>query len=456
MSHSAPASIFRAYDIRGIYNETLTDDTAYLVGRSIGSEVLAQGQDSIALARDGRLSGPALLQALSDGIRSTGCHVVNVGMVPTPSLYFATHHIEGLNSGVMLTGSHNPGNYNGFKIVINGITLSGDAIQALRERIEAGHFAEGEGGYREQDILALYEKTFLGRHTLARSLKVVVDCGNGIAGVQAPQALAALGCQVVPLFTEVDGTFPNHHPDPGDLKNLQDLIAKVKEEEADLGLAFDGDGDRVGVVTPAGEVVYPDILLMALAEDLVSRHPGARVIFDVKCTGTLFDVIREAGGEPEMWQTGHSLIKARMKETGALLAGEMSGHIFLGEDWFGFDDALVAAARILGIISRTDGGAEALFGRYPVLCTTPEININVTDENKFRIVEYLQNNADFGEGERRVIDGIRMDYADGWGLCRASNTSPKLVLRYEAENEDALARIRGLFEKNVEEAMASA
>ena len=456
MSHSVPASIFRAYDIRGIYNETLTDDTAYLVGRSIGSEVLAQGQDSIALARDGRLSGPALLQALSDGIRSTGCHVVNVGMVPTPALYFATYHIEGLNSGVMLTGSHNPGNCNGFKIVINGTTLSGDAIQTLRERIEAGHFAEVEGGYREQEILALYEKTFLSRHTLARPLKVVVDCGNGIAGVQAPQALAALGCQVVPLFTEVDGTFPNHHPDPGDLKNLQDLISKVKEEEADLGLAFDGDGDRVGVVTPAGEVVYPDILLMALAEDLVSRHPGAKVIFDVKCTGTLFDVIREAGGEPEMWQTGHSLIKARMKETGALLAGEMSGHIFLGEDWFGFDDALVAAARILGIISRTDGGAEALFGRYPVLCTTPEININVTDENKFRIVEYLQNNADFGEGERRVIDGIRMDYADGWGLCRASNTSPKLVLRYEAENEDALARIRGLFEKNVEEAMASA
>jgi len=363
--------------------------------------------------------------------------------------------LEGLNSGVMLTGSHNPGNYNGFKIVINGTTLSGDAIQALRERIEEGNFAEGEGCYREQEILALYEKVFLSRHSLAKPLKVVVDCGNGIAGVQAPQALEALGCQVVPLFTEVDGTFPNHHPDPGDLKNLQDLIAKVKEERADLGLAFDGDGDRVGVVTPAGEVVYPDILLMALAEDLVSRHPGAKVIFDVKCTGALFDVIREAGGEPEMWQTGHSLIKARMKETGALLAGEMSGHIFLGEDWFGFDDALVAAARIMGIISRTDGGAEALFGHYPVLCTTPEININVTDENKFRIVEYLQNKADFGEGERHVIDGIRMDYTDGWGLCRASNTSPKLVLRYEAVNEDALARIRGLFEKNVEEAMAS-
>lgn len=455
MSNPIPASIFRAYDIRGIYNETLTDESAYLIGRSIGSEVLEQGQDSIVLARDGRLSGPALLQSLSDGIRATGCHVVNVGMVPTPALYFATYNIEGLNSGVMLTGSHNPGNYNGFKIVINGTTLSGDTIQALRERIEAGNFAEGEGSYREQEILELYEKTFLSRHSLASPLKVVVDCGNGISGVQAPQALAALGCEVVPLFTEVDGTFPNHHPDPGDLKNLQDLIARVKEEKADLGLAFDGDGDRVGVVTPAGEVVYPDILLMALAEDLVSRHPGAKVIFDVKCTGALFDVIREAGGEPEMWQTGHSLIKARMKETGALLAGEMSGHIFLGEDWFGFDDALVAAARILGIISRTGGRAEALFGRYPVLCTTPEININVTDENKFRIVEYLQTNADFGEGERCVIDGIRMDYADGWGLCRASNTSPKLVLRYEAENPAALERIRTLFEANVDQAIAA-
>lgn len=455
MNHSIPTSIFRAYDIRGIYNDTLTDEGTYLIGRSIGSEVLAQGQNSIALARDGRLSGPALLQALSDGIRSTGCNVVNVGMVPTPALYFATYNIDGLNSGVMLTGSHNPGNYNGFKIVINGTTLSGDAIQNIRQRIESGNVAEGEGGYREQDILEPYEKAFLEAHSLAKPLKVVVDCGNGIAGVQAPQALKALGCEVVPLFTEVDGTFPNHHPDPGDLENLQDLIASVKSEKADLGLAFDGDGDRVGVVTPAGEVIYPDILLMALAEDMASRHPGAKVIFDVKCTGSLFEVIREAGGEPEMWQTGHSLIKARMKETGALLAGEMSGHIFFAEDWFGFDDALVAAARLLGIVSRTDGGAEALFSRYPQLCTTPEINITVTEENKFRIVEYLQNNADFGEGQRCVIDGIRMDYPDGWGLCRASNTSPKLVLRYEAKNHEALERIRALFEQNVATAMAS-
>ena len=455
MSNPVPASIFRAYDIRGIYGDTLSDETAFLVGRAIGSEVLAQGQSAIAIGRDGRLSGPALVQALSDGVRATGCDVVNVGMVPTPTLYYATYNIEGLNSGVMLTGSHNPGNYNGFKIVINGVTLSGERIVALRERIINGDLAEGEGDYREQEILQSYQQAFLKNHSLAKPMKVVVDCGNGITGLQAPQVLAALGCEVVPLFTEVDGTFPNHHPDPGDMKNLVDLIAAVKSEKADLGLAFDGDGDRVGVVTPSGEVVFPDILLMALAEDMVSRNPGAKVIFDVKCTGTLFDVIRGAGGEPEMWQTGHSLIKARMKETGALLAGEMSGHIFFAEDWYGFDDALVAAARILGIISRSDGDADALFDGYPSLCTTPEINIEVTEENKFAIVDYLQNQADFGEGERRVIDGIRMDYADGWGLCRASNTSPKLVLRFEAEDEAALQRIRSTFESNVEKAMAA-
>ena len=456
MTHPIPASIFRAYDIRGIYNETLTDAWAYEIGRAIGSEVQAQGQTAIAIGRDGRLSGPALLLALSEGVQSTGCTVVNVGLVPTPVLYFATHHIEGLNSGVMLTGSHNPGNYNGFKIVIDGVTLSGERIQALHRRIVDQRFAEGQGEYREQDVLVDYQAAFLSAHSLARPMKVVVDCGNGITGLQAPQVLEALGCEVVPLFTDVDGTFPNHHPDPGDLNNLQDLIASVKAEKADLGLAFDGDGDRVGVITPAGEVVYPDILLMALAEDMVSRHPGAKVIFDVKCTGALFDVIRQAGGEPEMWQTGHSLIKARMKQTGALLAGEMSGHIFFAEDWYGFDDALVAGARLLGIVSRFDGDADALFARYPSLCTTPEINIDVTDDNKFAIVKYLQEHASFGDGERCVIDGIRMDYTDGWGLCRASNTSPKLVLRYEAVNEEALARIRDLFEKNVKEAMASA
>ncbi len=456
MSHPIPSSIFRAYDIRGIYNDTLTDEWAHLIGRSIGSEVLAQGQNRIALARDGRLSGPALTQALADGIRATGCDVVFVGMVPTPVLYFATHHFDDLNSGVMLTGSHNPGNYNGFKIVIDGVTLSGDRIQGLYQRIIAEDLIEGQGNEEEREILAAYQQAFLAVHSLAKPLKVVVDCGNGIAGVQAPQVLAALGCGVVPLFAEVDGTFPNHHPDPGDLKNVQDLMAKVAEEKADLGLAFDGDGDRVGVVTPAGRLVYPDILLMALAEDMVKRHPGAKVIFDVKCTGALFDVIREAGGEPEMWQTGHSLIKARMKETAALLAGEMSGHIFFAEDWYGFDDALVASARILGILSRQGIDADAFFAGFPVLCTTPEITLKVTDENKFDIVAWLQNKAELGEGQRCVIDGIRMDYENGWGLCRASNTSPKLVTRYEATDEVALAEIRQRFEVAISKAIEAA
>lgn len=446
-------TIFRAYDIRGIYEETLTESVACLIGQSIGSTVLASGQKRIAIARDGRDSGPALRDALSAGIRASGCDVVDVGMVPTPALYFATYHFDDLNSGVMITGSHNPANFNGFKIVINGVTFSGEAILALRDRIKSGDMAEGQGSYEEREILSSYQQIFIERHSLSRSLKVAVDCGNGVAGVQAPELMAALGCDVVPLFAEVDGSFPNHHPDPGDPENLRDLVAAMADHGADLGLAFDGDGDRVGVVTPAGNIIYPDILLMALAEDMLSRNPGAKVIFDVKCTGALFDVIRDVGGEPEMWQTGHSLIKARMKETGALLAGEMSGHIFFAENWFGFDDAAVASARLLGLLSRFDGDADDFFARYPALCTTPEITIGVTDESKFSIIEYLQKKSDFGNGKRCVIDGIRMDYDEGWGLCRASNTSPKLVTRYEAINEFQLDRIRALFEKNIKDAM---
>ena len=327
-------SLFRAYDIRGIYEDTLTLEAARLIGRAIGSEVRRQGGDTLALARDGRLSGPALLDALAEGVQACGCAVVDLGMVPTPVLYFATWHYPGVNSGVMVTGSHNPPDYNGFKIVINGTTLSGDAIQVLKQRIHDQDFSEADrpAGRETRDVLPAYLEALLERHRAPRPLKVVVDCGNGVSGVIAPRALREIGYQVVPLFDEVDGTFPNHHPDPGDPENLRDLMRVVAQERADLGLAFDGDGDRLGVVLPNGTVIYPDILLMALAEDMVARHPGAKVIFDVKCTGALFEVIRAAGGEPEMWRTGHSLIKARMKETGALLAGEMSGHIFFGEN----------------------------------------------------------------------------------------------------------------------------
>ncbi|ASK34134.1 phosphomannomutase/phosphoglucomutase [Alcanivorax sp. N3-2A] len=453
MANALPETLFRAYDIRGIYGDTLTEDGARLIGRAIGSEIREQGENAVALARDGRLSGPALLNALAEGLQASGCTVIDVGMVPTPVLYFATHHYPETRSGVMVTGSHNPPDYNGFKIVINGVTLSGDAIQALKSRIQEQRFSAGPSERVSRDVLPAYLNALQRRHQLERPLRAVVDCGNGVAGVVAPEALMLLGVDVVPLFAEVDGTFPNHHPDPGDPHNLQDLIAAVKQENADLGLAFDGDGDRVGVVLPNGEIVYPDILLMALAEDLASRRPGAKVIFDVKCTGALFDVIRNAGGEPEMWRTGHSLIKARMKETGALLAGEMSGHIFFAEDWYGFDDAIVAAARLLRILSRHHGDAVDYFSRFPVLCTTPEINITVTEENKFRIIEYLQERIDFGDGERTVLDGIRMDYGDGWGLCRASNTSPKLVTRYEATDPQALARIQTRFENAIDEAI---
>ena len=448
-------SLFRAYDIRGIYEDTLTLDAARLIGRAIGSEVRHQGGDTLALARDGRLSGPALLDALAEGVQASGCNVVDLGMVPTPVLYFATWHYPGVNSGVMVTGSHNPPDYNGFKVVINGTTLSGDAIQALKQRVHEQDFAapDSAAGREQRDVLPAYLESLLARHRAPRRLKVVVDCGNGVSGVIAPRALQEIGYDVVPLFDEVDGTFPNHHPDPGDPENLRDLMRVVAEEDADLGLAFDGDGDRLGVILPNGTVIYPDILLMALAEDLVSRHPGAKVIFDVKCTGALFEVIRAAGGEPEMWRTGHSLIKARMKETGALLAGEMSGHIFFGEDWYGFDDGLLAAIRLLGLLGRQEQDAAAFFARFPDLCTTPEIPIEVTEDNKFRIVEYLQNEVAWGEGARTVLDGIRMDYADGWGLCRASNTSPKLVTRYEAHDEVALDRIRARFETAIREAI---
>lgn len=453
MTTALSDTLFRAYDIRGIFEDTLTVSAARSIGQAVGSEVIDRGGYCVAVARDGRLSSPALLDALIKGLRASGCKVVDVGLVPTPVLYFATHHFEDADSGVMITGSHNPPDYNGFKIVIRGTTLSGDAIQALKTRIQKQEFSEGQGARDQRGILPVYLAALKERHQLARPMKVVVDCGNGAASVLAPEAITALGCDVIPLYAEVDGTFPNHHPDPGDIETLNDLIDMVQRENADLGLAFDGDGDRLGVVLPNGNVVFPDILLMALAEDLVSRVPGAKVIFDVKCTGALFDIIREAGGEPEMWRTGHSLIKARMKETGALLAGEMSGHIFFAEDWYGFDDALVAAARILRILSHHDGDAVSFFNRYPKLCTTPEITIPVTEESKFAIVEYMQNHADLGEGKRTVIDGVRMDYEDGWGLCRASNTSPKLVTRYEAKDKEKLDAMRSCFEHAIEEAI---
>ncbi|GAA3911200.1 hypothetical protein GCM10022228_23090 [Halomonas cibimaris] len=443
------ASIFRAYDIRGIVDHTLTEQGVALIGHAIGSEAAARGETTVAVARDGRLSGERMQAALIRGLTAAGQNVVNVGMVPTPVLYFATHVLDATTSGVMVTGSHNPPDYNGFKIVLGGETLSGEAITALHQRIVDGdlvHAAPGdEGRVSDHDLREAYLERITGDIQVKRPLKAVVDCGNGVAGELGPELIRRLGVETIPLFDDIDGTFPNHHPDPGKPENLTDLIAKVQDTGADIGLAFDGDGDRLGVVTPAGKLIYPDHLLMAFAADMLACNPGAKVIFDVKCTGNLTEVIERAGGEPEMWRTGHSLIKARMKATGAALAGEMSGHIFFQERWYGFDDGLYAAARLVEILAGQGDDADTFFAGFPLDVGTPEINIEVTDDDKFSLVDKLAREGDFGEGIKTTLDGIRVDYADGWGLCRASNTTPMLVLRFEGKTEAALERIRGQF-----------
>ncbi|WP_428835262.1 phosphomannomutase/phosphoglucomutase [Pseudomonas peli] len=439
-----PADIFRAYDIRGVVGRTLNAETTYWIGRAIGSQSLAQGEPNIAVGRDGRLSGPELAQQLIQGLLDCGCNVSDVGMVPTPVVYYAGHILTG-KSAVMLTGSHNPRDYNGFKIVIAGDTLANEQIQALKARIDNNDLASGVGTVEQVDVLERYFKQIRDDIAMAKPMRVVVDCGNGVAGVIAPQLIEALGCSVIPLYCEVDGNFPNHHPDPGKPENLADLIAKVKSEKADIGLAFDGDGDRVGVVTNTGTVVYPDRLLMLFAKDVVSRNPGADIIFDVKCTRRLTPLISGYGGRPVMWKTGHSLIKKKMKETGALLAGEMSGHIFFKERWFGFDDGIYAAARLLEILSQDRRDAEHVFSAFPNDIATPEINIQVTEQSKFSIIERLQRDGVWGEGNITNLDGVRVDYPKGWGLVRASNTTPVLVLRFEAETEQELERIKEVF-----------
>ncbi|RMF16218.1 MAG: phosphomannomutase/phosphoglucomutase [Gammaproteobacteria bacterium] len=439
-----PPGIFRAYDIRGIVDETLTEDIVREIGRAIGSEGRDRGVSSICVGWDGRTSSPVLARALTEGLTSAGLDVIQVGQVPTPVLYFATHHLN-TGSGVMVTGSHNPANYNGLKMVLGGETLAQDAIQALYRRIQTQNYAQGQGSVTERDVSADYIDVIVNDIAVAAPLKVVVDAGNGVAGELGPRLLEELGCEVIPLYCEVDGSFPNHHPDPGKPENLQDLIRAVQENQADLGIAFDGDGDRIGVVTNAGKIIYPDRLLMLFARDVVSRNPGADIIFDVKCTRRLNPLISGYGGRPIMWKTGHSLIKAKMKETGALLAGEMSGHIFFKERWYGFDDGLYSAARLLEILGIDDRTSDDVFADFPEDVSTPEINVQVSEDTKFELIERLAALTDWGDGNVSTIDGIRVDYADGWGLCRASNTTPVLVLRFEADNEEALERIRSLF-----------
>ena len=445
-----PASIFRAYDIRGIVGDSLTPEAAYWIGRAIGSESLAAGEPHVSAGRDGRLSGPELASALIRGLADSGCQVSDIGMVPTPVLYYATHVLEG-RSGVMLTGSHNPPDYNGFKIVIAGDTLANEQIQRLRQRIDTASLTSGPAGQvRAVDLQERYIQRIAGDIHLQRPLKVVVDCGNGVAGEIAPGLLQALGCQVIPMFCEVDGHFPNHHPDPGKPENLRDLVARVQAEQADLGLAFDGDGDRVGVVTEQGQIIYPDQLLMLCARDVLARNPGAEIIFDVKCTRRLPQLIAACGGRPLMWKTGHSLIKKKMKETGALLAGEMSGHLFFQERWYGFDDGLYSAARLLEILAADARPASKVFSDFPVDVSTPEINVPVTEDSKFSLIGALQRQARWGDGARvATLDGVRVDFPEGWGLVRASNTTPVLVLRFEGRTAEELRRIQTLFREQL-------
>ncbi|MGH8123031.1 MAG: phosphomannomutase/phosphoglucomutase [Rudaea sp.] len=439
-------SMFRAYDIRGVVGKTLNAATAREIGRAIGSEAIGRGLAEIAVGRDGRLSGPELSDALIDGLRSTGVNVADIGAAPTPVLYFATCHRD-IGSGVMVTGSHNPPDYNGFKIVLGGETLAEDAIQKLHKRIVHRDFTSGTGGLRTLDLKQEYIDRIAADVQLQRKLKVVVDCGNGIAGAIAPAVLESIGAEVVPLFCEVDGNFPNHHPDPSDPRNLKDLIVSVKQLNADLGLAFDGDGDRLGVVTAAGEVIFPDRLLMLFAGDVLSRNPGATVIYDVKCTGKLQTQVLQAGGSPLMWRTGHSLIKAKMRETDAALAGEMSGHFFFKERWYGFDDGIYAAARLLEILAGDpeERTPQAIFDELPKGVSTPELKIEMVEGEHSAFIERFRAVAKFDGARLTTIDGLRADWPDGWGLVRASNTTPVLVLRFDADNDAALKRIQEVF-----------
>jgi phosphomannomutase len=437
------ASNFKAYDIRGIVGKTIDEAFAEHLGRAFGSAARVAGEKAVAVGRDGRLSGPSLVAALIKGLVSAGLDVVDLGAVTTPMLYYvaATRGKHGCNSGIQVTGSHNPKDYNGFKMVLAGRAIYGEEIQALRKRMETEDYIRGVGRSAKMDIVAEYRHRIVNDCKLTRKMKIVVDSGNGIPGASAPGILRALGCDVTELYSEVDGDFPNHHPDPSKPENLADLIRTVQSTDAEIGLAFDGDGDRLGVVTKDGNIIYPDRQLMLFATDVLSRNPGGTIIYDVKCTQRLAPAIRAAGGKPLMWQTGHSLVKAKLKETKAPLAGEMSGHIFFAERWYGFDDATYTAARLLEILSRSRNPSEVL-NKLPTSFNTPELNVPCAEGEPKQVVKKLLENANFpGALEIITIDGMRVEYADGFGLIRASNTTPVLVLRFEGHTPEALHRI---------------
>lgn len=436
--------IFRAYDIRGVLDKTLDAGVAKQIGQAVGTVTLERDAGPVVVARDGRISGPYLQKGMIEGILSTGCDVLDIGAVPTGVLYYATHEMAA-GTGVMITGSHNPPDYNGFKIMVGGDTLHGKEISALYDRITEGKIQSGTGAVKSKDVVQNYIDRIAGDIQLERPLRIVIDCGNGIGGVCAAEVLRAIGAEVLPLFDEVDGTFPNHHPDPSEPENLQDLIESVRLMDADLGLALDGDADRLGVVTLAGNIIFPDRVMMLLAMDVLDRNPGATIIYDVKCTGHLADVIRQAGGEPMMYKTGHSLIKAKMKEIGAPFAGEMSGHFFFEERWYGVDDGIYAAARLLEILAGAETPPEAILNALPTSFSTPELKVQMSEGENFAFIEEFMKVARFEGAKIATIDGIRADFPDGWGLVRCSNTTPILVVRFDGETEEALERIKTSF-----------
>ena len=451
---SISSSIFKAYDIRGIVDGdpakvTLTDAVARGVGAALGLQAKAKGIPAIVVGRDGRLSGPRLIAALTQGINSAGVEAIDIGMVPTPVVYFATV-LTNTGSGVAVTGSHNPPEYNGLKMMLGGGTLYGDGIQDLYKAIVDPSFAgkldaNAPARVTQRDVTGEYLAKILGDVKLSRPMKIAIDCGNGVAGALAPQLFKSLGCEVTELFTEVDGTFPNHHPDPAHPENLPDLIRCLAETDCEIGLAFDGDGDRLGVVTKSGQIIWPDRQLMLYAQDVLAHRPGGQIIYDVKCTRNLAPWVRKHGGVPLMWRTGHSLIKAKLKETGAPLAGEMSGHVFFNDRWYGFDDGLYTGARLLEILSRS-ANPSAVLEALPDAIATPELHIHTAEGDNFKLVDALQRNAKFeGADEVITIDGVRVEYPDGFGLARASNTTPVVVTRFEADSEAAIARIKAAF-----------
>jgi phosphomannomutase / phosphoglucomutase len=440
--------IFKAYDIRGIVGRNFTPEAVELIGHAIGSEAVARKQTRIAVGYDGRLSGPSLAAALATGIRKSGIGVIDIGRVTTPMVYFAAHHLK-TGSGVAVTGSHNPPDYNGLKMVLGGETLAGEAVQKLRHRIENADLARGSGSLSRQDIARDYIERIAGDVKLARPMKVVVDCGNGVPGAFAPALYRRLGCEVAELYCEVDGNFPNHHPDPSQPTNLKDVQRALAQGKGEIGLAFDGDGDRLGVVTQRGNVIFPDRQLMLFAADVLERQPGASIIFDVKSTRNLAPWIRQHGGTPVLWKTGHSFIKKKLQESGAALAGEMSGHFFFRERWYGFDDALYAGARLLEILAR-EADPGAVLEALPDAVNTPELHLKLVEGENYALIERLGKTARF-QGAREVItiDGLRVEYADGFGLARPSNTTPVVVLRFEADDEAALKRIQGDFRRAI-------